>query len=157
MRWVNLKKEPEYLFQYMALRNKYRASLLTDTVTIAGTKTWIENRKIEAFGFLQRKKLVGVVILYLKKKGEIAFFVGQQNRGIGTRLLTRIVDLARRKRLPYVWAWVLKDNKRAQHVFKKTGFVQFRKAVRKYRGKQRQGLIFKRSFTERKKNEKKEN
>ena len=66
--------------------------------------------------------VLGVVLLYPQRDGEVAFFTRNPRRGIGTRLLGIVEKLAREAQLPAVWAWVREDNPIAGRVFEKCGY-----------------------------------
>lgn len=142
MRVINLKKNNFYLDQYVKLRNKNRKLLLSGAVNQVGTRKWLVEKKIEIFGIVLDDILEGVVILYKEKNGEIAFFVRTPGKGIGTMLLKNILRVAKSKNIQYVWAWVLKRNKIAQHVFKKLGFQDFKETVRIFEMKRKSGIMF---------------
>lgn len=46
-----------------------------------------------------------------------------QNMGIGTALLTHLIDIAKTRSLTKVWLHVKTDNNRAIHLYKKAGFT----------------------------------
>lgn len=121
---VDLKLNDKYIDEYIVMRNSYAELLVTSVVDKEGTMKWLKNANIEIRGVVVDDKLQGVVILYLDREGEIAFFVKEKNKGLGTMLLSIIEDVAKEKLLPYIWAWVLKDNEIAKHVFKKVGFLE---------------------------------
>jgi GNAT superfamily N-acetyltransferase len=119
---VDLKKDRRFVEQYINLRNSYADLLLTSRVNLADTEEWLACEDVELRGMAEGDDLLGVAILYPKKDGEIAFFVRDRNRGIGTSLLSLIEDAARERGLPFVRAWTLKDNRIARRVFEKCGF-----------------------------------
>ncbi len=93
--------------------------------------------------------MLGVAILYIDKGGEIAFFVRDQNRGFGSRLLNAIEMAATGRGLKNVWAWVLDDNYIAQRVFEKSGYVRGKKASPKvYDKKQYRSVVFRKRLGE---------
>ncbi|HMK94588.1 MAG TPA: GNAT family protein [Candidatus Limnocylindrales bacterium] len=59
-----------------------------------------------------------------KHKAELAITVHDdyQNLGVGTALINRLVDLARKKNLKKIFLTVNTENARAIHVYQKTGF-----------------------------------
>jgi len=124
MKIIDLKKEEFFIEQYVNLRNSYVKLLLTLPVSISETKEWLKRNDIEIRGFVQDNLLLGVVILYLNRDSEIAFFVKYPKKGIGSKLLKIIEKVAKEKNLKSIWAWVRKDNLIAQHVFEKNGFVK---------------------------------
>lgn len=140
---INLKEKEDFFDQYINLRNKYTELLLTSPVTLPETKEWLKREDIEIRGLVQNNVLLGVVILYLNRNGEIAFFVREPNQGIGSRLLQIIQNVARGKGLQSVWAWVLHDNLIAQRVFEKNGFVKIGMSEREYKAITKQGIEYK--------------
>lgn len=141
-RVVDLKKEERFLRQYVNLRNRYENYLLTLRADFSKTKEWLKETEIEIWGLAKGKILLGVVILYLNKNGEIAFFARYPNKGIGGRLLDVVERNSRKKKIPLIWAWVLKDNFVAQHVFEKKGFKKGCISNRSYKGLIKQGIRY---------------
>ncbi|MBI4690946.1 MAG: GNAT family N-acetyltransferase [Nitrospirae bacterium] len=146
MRYVDIKEDENIIEQYISLRNRYTELLLTLPVNIDETKEWIGRNDIEVRGIVQDGILLGAAILYLSRDGEIAFFVEDQNRGIGGSLLEMIEKVAGDKGLKSVWAWVLKDNLIAQRVFEKNGYLRENDSERNYKGILRQGIKFVKCF-----------
>lgn len=134
---VDLKVDIKYIEQYVEMRNKYTDLLLTSSVNVEDTLLWIKKHNVEIRGIVNQEILEGVAILYIDKEGEIAFFVKKQNKGIGTKLLSIIEDVAKKIRLPFIWAWVLRDNEIAKHVFEKCGFLKESDEIR-----MKEGIIY---------------
>lgn len=143
---IDLKNHEKYIPQYVDLRNSYIDLLLTYSVTIDETKEWLTKEDVEIRCIIDRDILIGVVILYLKKHGEIAFFAKRQSKGIGSKLLYTIEKVAKEKNLNCAWAWVLKDNLIAQRVFEKNGFVKEGINEREYKGLIRHGIKYKKDL-----------
>ncbi len=122
MKIIDLKEEEYFIEQYVTLRNNHTELLLTLPVSISETREWLKRNDIEVRGFVQDDVLLGVVILYKQKDGEVAFFVRYPSKGIGGKLLKEIEEVAREKKLRFIRAWVRKDNLIAQRVFEKNGF-----------------------------------
>jgi len=140
---IDLKKDESFISQYVDLRNRYVELLLSNLVTVTETKKWLTDEDVEVRCLIEDNVLIGAVILYMKKKGEVAIFVKDQKRGIGTKLLNVIEKVAKEKNLNGVWAWVLKDNFIAQRVFEKNGFIKEALSERKYKGLVKQGFKYK--------------
>ena len=145
-RIIDLKSEEGFLKEYVALRNRYTSLLLTKPVSVVETKRWLERSEIEVRGIVQGSGLTGVTILYLKRKGEIAFFAKELNQGIGTKLLRIIERVAKEKHLSSVWAWVLDNNLPAKRAFEKSGYKPDCKSRRCHEGENRLGVIFRKQF-----------
>ncbi len=139
---IDLKKREGFLAQYIALRNSYAELLLTSPVTRAETETWLKRTDIEIRGIVQDTVLLGIVILYLDRGGEIAFFAKERNKGIGSQLLHIITQVAHEKRLKSLWAWVLQENIPAQKAFEKNGFIKKETTERDYQGITKQGIEY---------------
>lgn len=122
-RFVDLKTEVAYIDQYIELRNIYKDLLLTSPVNREETVKWMREQDIEIAGIANDSVLLGVVILYLSKDGEVTFFARDKNRGIGTMLLSIAEQMGHKRRLDHIWAWVLEENLIARHVFEKCGFI----------------------------------
>lgn len=143
---IDLKKDESFIAQYVDLRNRYIELLLTNTVTVTETKEWLTNKDVEVRCVIEDNVLIGAVILYLKRKGEIAIFVKDQKRGIGTELLKVIEKVAKEKNLNSIWAWALKDNFIAQRVFEKNGFVKEGADEREYKEIIKHGIKYKKNL-----------
>ena len=120
---IDLKKDGFFLPQYVDLRNHYVDLLLTNSVTVEETKKWLVKESVEVRCLVDNHTLVGVVILYLNKKGEISLFVKDRYRGIGSQLLKAIEGVARGKKLDSIWARVISSNLPARKVFTKNGYL----------------------------------
>jgi len=131
---IDLREDDTFVGQYVALRNSYTDLLLTAPVTMEATREWLRRDDIEIRVLSDDDTLMGAVILYLGRDNEIAFFAREQKRGIGTELLYIIEDVARRKGLGHIWAWVREDNLIAQKAFIKRGFSPVGTASRTFLG-----------------------
>lgn len=140
---IDLKKEGYFIEQYIQLRNNYTEVLLTSPVNISETKEWLKINDIEIRGLVQNEILLGAVILYIGRDGEIAFFVKDQNKGIGSKLLNIIKEVAMERDLESIWGWALKDNFIAQRVFEKNRFVREGIVEREYKGVIKKGIMYK--------------
>lgn len=139
---VDLKTRPDLIGQYIELRNSCSRLLLTQPVMPAQTKEWLREPGIVVQGIVDDNSLLGVVILYLNKNNEIAFFVKDKNRGIGTRLLGLAEEVAREKALPNIWGWVMEDNVIAKHVFEKCGFNKEKADYKYYNNAAKSGVKY---------------
>jgi len=142
-RVIDVKKEEGAIEEYVSLRNRYSEFLLTKPVNLVETKEWLKDNQIEIRGFVRDGTLLGVVILYINRDGEIAFFAKDQNLGMGSKLLHIISQVAEKKNLKSIWGWVLKDNFIAKRVFEKNGFKKEGIAERVYEGSIKQGMRYK--------------
>lgn len=143
METIDLKKKKNFVDQYVQLRNTHTELLLTSPMNISATKEWLEKNDIEIRALAEDNILLGVVILYQNKEGEISFFVKAPSKGIGSRLLNIIEEVARKKNLRSIWAWVLKENLIAQKVFEKKGFIREGTSEKEYKGVVREGIKYK--------------
>jgi ribosomal protein S18 acetylase RimI-like enzyme len=143
MEIINLKEKEYFIEQYVNLRNSYTELLLTSPVNITDTKEWFKKADIEIRGLIEDNILLGVVILYLSRDGEIAFFAKDKNRGVGSKLLNIIEEVGKEKNLRSVWGWVIEGNFIAQRVFEKSGFEKIESCAREYKGIFKQGFKFK--------------
>ncbi len=135
-------KDEDFIAQYVNLRNSYADLLLTSPVEIDETREWLKNADIEIRGIVEDNILCGVTILYLNRQGEVAFFVREPGRGLGTRLLEIIERVALEKGLTSVWAWVLHDNHIAQRAFEKNGYLREGTAEREFNNRLFKGFRF---------------
>jgi RimJ/RimL family protein N-acetyltransferase len=144
---IDLKKDKKFIEQYVELRNKYTDLLLTDSVDISGTEEWLKKSNIEIRAIVEDDILHGVVILYLNRDAEVAFFAKEKSKGTGSKLLQIIEKVAKQKELPYIWAWVLEENLIAQRVFEKAGFKREGIDEREYKGLIRKGVNFRKMLS----------
>ena len=143
---VNLREEPDFVEQYVQLRNRHCDVLLTTPVNITDTKEWLKNTDIEIRGITRKNKLIGVTILFLNRQGEIAVFASVTNQGVGSRLLSVIESVARERGLSEVWAWVLSDNIIAQRTFEKSGYRRDRESTKEYQKKTMNGFVLRKGL-----------
>ena len=139
---VNLCREQRWTEQYVALRNQFSHLLLTEKVNVSDSRHWLRSANIRAIGLVKGELLCGVALLYLNKGSEFCFFTHQQGKGIGHQLLTLIEKEATQIHLSKIWAWTLKNNKRAITCFVNHGFELTQATHRYYQGKTLEGVIF---------------
>lgn len=145
---LNLKEHPELIPQYVELRNRYCDLLLTHTVEIPETINWVRATATEVRVIAEENCVLGVVLLYIDRGGEVAFFVRQQNRGVGTLLLRTVDVIAHQKKLQQIWAWVRDDNLVAAKVFEKCGYYESGRKERRYKEQLISGIKFTKTFEE---------
>ena len=150
---LNLKEHPELVPEYVELRNRYTALLLTQPVELLETVQWINNTTAEIRVIKEENSLLGVVIVYLDRGGEIAFFARNRNKGIGSSLLKIADEVARIRKIPSLWAWVREDNPIAVRVFEKCGYRQAGVEERVHEGRSIRGTRHIKNIVERKYNE----
>jgi len=138
---INLK-DGYFITQYIYLRNRYADLLLTSPVSLRKTKEWLKKNEIEIYGLAEDNVLLGAIILYMDRDGEVAFFARYPNRGIGSGLLKIIEEVARKKGLRFIWGWVLKDNLIARRAFEKNGFTEAEGSAREYKGINKEGISY---------------
>jgi N-acetylglutamate synthase-like GNAT family acetyltransferase len=140
---IDLRKREDFINQYVQLRNAYAELLLTSPVNVSETREWLQKNDIEIRSLVENDVLLGVVILYLNKEGEISFFAKDLNKGIGSRLLNIVEEVAKKKNLKSIWAWVLEENLIAQKAFERGGFKKESVSEKEYKGIVRKGIQYK--------------
>jgi ribosomal protein S18 acetylase RimI-like enzyme len=140
---IDLKERRDLLQQYVDLRNQYCKLLLTSQVDLPETEGWIEGNLIKIRGMVKENILLGVVILYLDRDGEITFFVKKPNQGMGSQLLRIIEEVGRQENLEYIWGWVLEDNFIGKRAFEKNRFIKEGTRERKFEGQVKSGTVYK--------------
>lgn len=134
MRIVNLKSNPVYISQYVQLRNHFKELLMTDPVTIQETQKWLESQDVEVRLLIKQNKVEGAIVLYINKDNEIAIFVKNTGKSLGSELLKAIIEEAKCRNIPYLRAIVRNDNIYAKRFFIKHGFMIRMQYVKKYKG-----------------------
>lgn len=145
---LDLKKHLNLLPQYVELRNNYCELLLTQSVGLAESMRWIKDTTTEIRAIEEGNLISGVGFLNIDRGGEVSFFARRRNRGIGTRLLKVIDDVAKQVKLPLIWAWVREDNRVAAKVFEKCGYCASGCEERIYKGKPVRGARYTKVFLE---------
>lgn len=148
MEMIDLKKHRAYVRQYVDLRNAYRDVLLTSEVTPDETLIWLETMDVEIRCLVDHGKLMGAVMLYVHKNGEVAFFAREPRKGVGSLLLQTIESVARERDVKTVWAWVLMSNEAAQAAFRKNGYTVEQRETKKYGASEYQGILFTKNIRE---------
>ncbi len=143
---VDLKKNLQYLDQYIVLRNNYKDDLFTEIVTYQETRNWLQNNSIVNMIATQNKMLLGVVILYIDKKNEVTIFVKEKNKGIGTLLLKEIEKHAIKNGLTYLLSWIEASNKASKTLFIKEKYTLIHEKIKKYNNINYNGNIFKKDL-----------
>lgn len=143
MKIISLANAPEFIEQYVELRNTYKERLFTTAVTKNDTVLWLANSDVYVGVAIDNRELVGAVVLYLSKDAELAIFTKYHNQGIGTKLLRNIKMVARQiYSLEYIWAWVAIDNTASSSLFLKCGFSRVDNICRQYAQKTLNGNKF---------------
>jgi len=139
---IDLKREDLFISQYVDLRNRYAQLLLSKPVTVAETKAWLSREAVEVKCLIEKDVMIGAVVLYLSKAGEVALFVKEPKRAAGSQLLRVIERVATEKELASLWAWVLTTNLAAQRTFLKNGYRLERESSRQYDNQLLGGFIY---------------
>jgi hypothetical protein len=143
---VNLKEQPDFIEQYVQLRNLYCELLVTRPVNIVETKEWLKREDIEIRGIVRDNLLIGVVILFLNRGGEITFFSRVKRSGLGSKLLSIIEIVAEERGHRELWAWVLCNNLIAQRAFLKNSYKKSGISTKKYQGQIVNGFVFRKTL-----------
>ena len=142
MRSIDLRKDTGFVNQYIELRNTHANTLLTLPVDMESTLEWLRRTDIDVIGLIEGNTLLGAVIIYYNRKGEITFIAKEPGKGIGGKLLVLIEELALKKRLDYIWAWTLIDNFAAQRAFEKNGFRNCGVVTKHFCGQRKDAIKF---------------
>ena len=145
---LDLKTNLDLLPQYLELRNRYCSLLLTHPATFDQTRNWVRATSTEIRLIVDDGVVLGVVLLYFDRGGEVAFFSRNPARGIGTKLLQVLEKMAGEAGLATVWAWVREDNPVARRVFEKCGYVMSGSAPREYQAALVNGTTYIRYLTQ---------
>ncbi len=142
---VNLKETPDYIEQYVQLRNAYCDLLVTTPVNVPDTLSWLKKTDVEIRGIVRNEELLGVVVLYLERNGEIAFFVKHHRVGIGSKLLNIIENVAGERGMSCIHAWVLAENEAAKKTFMKNGYQYYGESVKLYMNVEKKGYCYRKT------------
>jgi len=146
LKLIDLKQNICLAPDYVRLRNEHSEALLTERVGIAQTEAWLAEDCVEVRCLVEGKELLGAAVLYLNKKGEIAFFSKRPGEGAGTVLLQAALEAARDRNIGSVWAWTPTSNIPAQKAFLKCGFKNCGELSRSHNEKVHRGFIFRRDI-----------
>ena len=139
---LDLKKNPDFLPQYVELRNSYCELLLTHPVILSETIQWLKWTTAEIHLIEEENCLLGVLLLYIDRNGEVALFTRKHNAGIGKNLLRVADNIALSFSLPSIWSWIRADNYKAVHVFEKSGYCFVKREDRIYDNKVISGIKY---------------
>ena len=136
---VNIRENIEFLDEYVSLRNKYVDNLLSHHVTLQDTLKWLNNTDVELYGLVKGKEIIGVILIYVEKGGEITFFVKYPGRGLGSVLLQTAEKFAIKMDIKRLYAWTRCDNVAARRSFEKNGYTNQGIYIRDYEGNKIKG------------------
>jgi N-acetylglutamate synthase-like GNAT family acetyltransferase len=139
---VDLKKSPEFINQYVLLRNRFLDLLLTDKVTEEDTKNWLKNKNVEVICSIEENVLIGACIIHLYREGEITIFVKKSRKGTGTLLLKEVESVAKKKGLNKIWAFTRSDNSKAENFFLINGYHKKGSEMKKHKTVEVLGTVF---------------
>lgn len=139
---VNLRKNLQYLEQYIQLRNTYAHALLSKNITYETSQKWIQDDLICVLLALEEQTLLGVAILYLAKDNEVSIFTKEHNKGIGTLLLQKLEQHALRKGLHSLHSWIADTNIASASLFKKQRYIQKKQTIKYHNNIKYAGYIF---------------
>jgi len=145
-KFIDLKTNLKYIEQYIELRNQYSELLLTKKVNYKETLEWLKIKDIEIYGIVEDDILKGVIILYINKGNELTFFVKEKQKGYGTILLKYMEEIAIKKNIKQLYAWVLEKNIIASKVFEKNGYKETGTSIKIFDGKKYKGYIYKKNL-----------
>lgn len=145
---VDLHKDSPWIAAYVELRNRYTELLLTEPVDVESTRNWLTSQDVAKVRCLiDVDRLLGCVLLYPARKGEVAVFVAEKGRGVGTRLIHLVPEMVSEMGLTSAWAWVRADNPVAGRVFENCGFVPTGAETRTFQGRTVDGRRYVRAFS----------
>ena len=146
---IDLRLSPWLIPQYVGVRNANAELLLSKPVGEVETRSWLNSADVEVRCLASDgKTLLGAVILYPEKGGEVAVFVATPGRGLGSRLLQEVEAVAGSRGMTGVWAWVLSGNLPAARAFEKAGFRCLGQETRLVGDVRHEGLRFEKGILE---------
>lgn len=147
MQVVDLKENAGFIRQYVDLRNRYVDLLLTREVLREETGEWLEKPEVEVRCLVEGDVLAGAVILYLGRGGEVAFFVREPGKGVGSELLRIIEGVGMERGLRSLWAWVLRTNIPALKTFLKNHYIIDGETEKWHKGSAYRGYLLKKRIS----------
>jgi len=139
---VNLLDEPQYLNQYILLRNSNNKKLLTACVNVDDTLVWLKDERQKVFLACENEVLLGVCIIYFSKENEVSIFVKEYKKGIGTQLLAYVKEVAESTNIKSLWAWIEDGNIASYKLFNKNGFNYKKDKKKFFNGQEYFGKIY---------------
>lgn len=147
MKIISLAKAPEFITQYVDLRNIYKENLLTNIVTAEETLEWLNRSDICVEVAINDQELLGAVILYLNKDAELAIFTKYHRQGVANKLLQSVKMTAKQTySLEYIWAWVADENKASLSLFLRNGFSKIKTTPKLYNNMTILGSMYRYEF-----------
>ncbi len=142
METIDLKTHRSYVQQYLDLRNALRDLLLTRQLTLEETIPWLDTTDTEIRCLVDDHIVVGVVMLYLEKNGEVSLFTKYPRKGLGSELLCIIEQVARERKIEKIWSWVLATNQAALGAIQKNGKTREAITTKRFGSREFTGVIF---------------
>lgn len=145
---VDLKKNTDCVPSYVVLRNTYVDQLLTSYVTVEQTLSWLQKDDVLVYVMKNdTSKVYGAVILYVFRSCEIAVFSREGTKGVASKLLKKICEVASEKSFANVHAWTLAENMSAQRLFERNGFDKTGSSYRNHGGVKKKGFTYFKTFS----------
>jgi UDP-2,4-diacetamido-2,4,6-trideoxy-beta-L-altropyranose hydrolase len=116
------KVDRQTIIQYVRMRNLYADLLNTEHTDVERSLNWLRSSNVLAMGIVRGGDLLGVFIIYLDKKNEVAIFSNPRDIGTGRALLAILDHIASINCIKSVWAWVRSTNLQALAFFTKAGW-----------------------------------
>ncbi len=144
---INLREVPEYVVQYVELRNRNYKALISSMMTVEDTREWLAQAGIEVRCIVEDGTVAGAIALNSDRGGELTFFAAKKNTGIGTELIAVMEKVGRDAGLEKLWAWTAKGNVPSRRAFEKNGFRLKNTLAKEYDGKRIEGVIYEKSLS----------
>lgn len=142
----SLSEESKRLFHlgFLGLSSISVRWFLAQMVFLASSFRYVRKALIRTFpiavilylvGINRRNEVIGFAFIKVKKSlleggflGELGLFVREdcQGRGVGSKLVESLLQLARKENVKKIYLTVLTDNDKAIHLYKKYGFKKKR-------------------------------
>lgn len=134
---INLKENLGFVEEYVTLRNAWKQNLLTDEVDLDKSYEWVKNSNTIILGVLENRQLTGVGMVYLDKENEIALFVKNQKKGLGTLIMRHLINEMKERNFSYLRGWTYNPNMRK--LFEKYNFKYLGERERAFKGEYYKG------------------
>lgn len=115
---INLGYNKQYIQSYVELRNQFIEELMTQKITVEGTKDWLSNDNGKIHCLIEDERVIAAVIV--RKRREVTVF--SDRSGMGDMLLREADKMAYEMGFDRVWAKIHLKNDKSIKLFERSGY-----------------------------------